>query len=852
LQGYSPEALQNISYDLANSAGVATDQDAGVTAQFYDTNTLDFTTNYVECLDVPLTDGLNTITIHASDLAGNTTTVTFSITLDYSSRINPPVVKLYWPQDGTLIANSTYTWRGWVDDPMAAVTAQLVDPNGDTNLLQGLVERDGKFWVENIPLTDGANALTLTVTDSAGNVAVTNILVYPGTVDLSIDTPPSDQLWNTTVTVNGAISDSANYTVWVNGRKAHLNGDQTWTATNVYLPAGGTALIQARAIPHSDSDKDGNGTGGTGGGPTTYDNLGNPASPAASNAESQANKPERLYVQMYLQPSSTTSDYWHDTDWYLDGTLYDDLVGKGDTCCDYNWTDGSGGSGSDSASGSVTGYSDGVQIDSSWSWTSQQTWPPSSWPFLVPGTQTASGDYDWPNFGPNIPPPSIYLEHCNISFPINTVVSGALRPFYETYLYWDSTENYRYTRIADVQYMLETGGKGLPGRRDLWNLSASATQWIPRAEGPKSVALDSQPISSQSIIIDGKRLGSDGQLWRTYAQCDTRDVTVHVPGVDYFTFNLLPQKYHPHITLIDTCTSPTSNLDTDTPEVCVGDLVYLSLDWDITPPTVIDTQQRWKLPPKLVNEFYEYSANCTSYRLNTDLWTNNPTWCWYVNKPGGRVLVWQSLHFSNGQYATIAADGNFTVYRPSIELEPLTPDQQDRYYTIDDENEVTCFLKLGENDESGKGTMRFVVDIRSKYSGAIGLTQLITADYSDWLGWVFSDERCDRGEWYSGPNDFPGGNYSVPNGFVSLDDGPNEVWVTPNIVSLSARDFVRFTPSCGIPVTLGILTWETVGVAQELLGSWPYWEITEDETTGPDGPDSSDEFPKWTINQGGQ
>jgi len=40
------------------------------------------------------------------------------------------------------------------------------------------------------------------------------------------------------------------------------------------LPAGGTALIQARAIPNSNNG--GNGTGRSGGGPVTYDNLGNP------------------------------------------------------------------------------------------------------------------------------------------------------------------------------------------------------------------------------------------------------------------------------------------------------------------------------------------------------------------------------------------------------------------------------------------------------------------------------------------------------------------------------------------------------------------------------------------------
>jgi hypothetical protein len=598
LQGYSPEALQYISYDLANSAGVATDQDAGVTAQFYDTNTLEFTTNYFECLDVPLTDGLNTITLHASDLAGNTTTVSFSVTLDYSSRTGPPVAKLYWPQNGSLIGNGTYTWRGWVDDPTATVTAQLADANGDTTTLQALVERNGNFWVENMPLMDGTNFLTLTMIDSAGHVAVTNILVYPSTVELVIDMPTSDQIWNTTVTVNGTISDSANYTVWVNGRKAHLNGDQTWTANNVYLPAGGTALIQARAIPNSDGG--GNGTGGSGGGPTSYANLGNPGSPTATDAESQVNKPERLYVQMYWLSLLSTSAHCHYTDCYLDGTLYDDMVNTGDDCCDYNWTDGSGGSGSQSSSWSLSGYDDGVEGGNSGSWTSQQTWPSSSWPFVfeVPGTQTASGDYDWPSFDPNIPPPSIYLEHCNIAFPINTILTDFVTPFHETYLSEDCTDNYRYTRVADVQYMLQTGGKGMPGRTDLWNLSASATQWKPRATGPESVTFDSQPIASQSIIIDGKGLGSDGRMWRTYAQCVTRDVTVHVPGVDYFTFNLAPQKYHPYITL-STVTTNNVNLDTNTPEVCVGQNVAFQLAFDPS-LSYLDLAGQWHLPDKFV------------------------------------------------------------------------------------------------------------------------------------------------------------------------------------------------------------------------------------------------------------
>jgi hypothetical protein len=356
-------------------------------------------------------------------------------------------------------------------------------------------------------------------------------------------------------------------------------------------------------------------------------------------------------------------------------------------------------------------------------------------------------------------------------------------------------------------------------------------------------------------------LGNDGHLFTVQSSGNEIVITLTAPSTSYYGALPLAQKYHPYITLSTATTN--ANLDTDTPEVCVGQQVTLTLS-DLPP-----YQQQvghWTLPQKYVNEAWQVTQwvvtdpitgagywnpyGSVNYRINPDLRTNLTTPCWYVNQPGGSVTAAWNLQFSNGQQVDVIAMGSFTVYRPSISLEALTPNQLDRYYTTDYANDMTCKLKLGANDDSGDGTMRFNVDIRSRYNGAIGLTQLITADYSNPL-YVFSDERCDRGEWYSGPNPFHGGNYSGPNGSVSLDDGPSDIWVTPNIVSLSCRDFVRFQPGGGIPVTLGVVTWETVGVAETLLIPSSEWRITEDETTGPDGPDGSDEFPKWTINQGG-
>ena len=99
IYGYCQESLSSINYDISNAIGVVTCQPAEITDRYYDTNIWSFTTNYFECLDVPLTNGLNTITIHATDLAGDTTTTNFNFTLDYSSKTNPPIMQITWPHE---------------------------------------------------------------------------------------------------------------------------------------------------------------------------------------------------------------------------------------------------------------------------------------------------------------------------------------------------------------------------------------------------------------------------------------------------------------------------------------------------------------------------------------------------------------------------------------------------------------------------------------------------------------------------------------------------------------------------------------------------------------------------------
>jgi len=251
LQGYSPKALTSISYDLTNAVGLATNQQTLILGQYYDTNSLELTTNYFQCFDIPLTNGPNTITLHATDLAGNTTTTNFTFILDYSSATNPPTVQLGWPQAGTKISGNSFTWRGQVSDPTAQVVAQIVNTNGMTNTVSGRVGRDGDFWIDSMPLSGGVNNLSLIVTDAAGNTSVKNIPVMQSSLVLTITSAGLGQA------VAGTISDT-NYTIWVNGIMATNNMDGTWIAPNPHLTLD-TPTVQVRAIPNWDN-------GGNGGG----------------------------------------------------------------------------------------------------------------------------------------------------------------------------------------------------------------------------------------------------------------------------------------------------------------------------------------------------------------------------------------------------------------------------------------------------------------------------------------------------------------------------------------------------------------------------------------------------------
>jgi len=220
-----------------------------VNHQHHDPLLFQFTTNYFTCYDIELALGTNWIVLRCEDLAGNTATNTFTFVFGLDQDTNPPVIRLDRPFDQYEASSDTVTARGQLDDPTAKVTAKI-SGGGNTNTVEGMVERDGYFWVEEIPLRPGTNNLLIKATDAAGNSSQTNVVVYKGNQIITIDPVPKDQLWNVAVTVTGKIDPI--HSLWVNGVRADVKTDGTWIATNVPVISpggGGTAVFEASTTP---------------------------------------------------------------------------------------------------------------------------------------------------------------------------------------------------------------------------------------------------------------------------------------------------------------------------------------------------------------------------------------------------------------------------------------------------------------------------------------------------------------------------------------------------------------------------------------------------------------------------
>jgi hypothetical protein len=173
--------------------------------------------------------GPNIITVTATDAAGNTAQVVLTVTYDNT----PPVVNLTGPtsQPTYYTGSPSVTLSGTSSDNVSVGTVSWSNAaSGGSGSAVGTTS-----WSAPVPLTPGTNLVTITVVDSAGNIATRTITVIQDTLPptIAITTPASAATWNSTTTplnLGGTASDNIGVVSvkWVNSATG-FNGTATGT-----------------------------------------------------------------------------------------------------------------------------------------------------------------------------------------------------------------------------------------------------------------------------------------------------------------------------------------------------------------------------------------------------------------------------------------------------------------------------------------------------------------------------------------------------------------------------------------------------------------------------------------------
>jgi hypothetical protein len=807
VQGTANEGLNHVSYDLVNGNGTWLHEAGLVLPEVVDEATFDPIAWPFQLFDVELAPGVNSLTLRATDLAGNTATLPLNYTLDLSGDTTPPGITLRWPLDGAEIASDTLDLRGQVDDACASVTVSGLTPEP----VVGLVERNGQFWVEGLPLRPGANVLTLTATDAAGNVRSQTLTVNRSSVTLTIHEPSEAELARARLTVTGTISE-AGYAVWVNGVRASLTPDGTvwaWRAEAVPLGEGGTAVLQARAIPLSHH----NGAG-DGGGPAGSTAQGNPADSTARDTELQRDRPARLYVGSYFEHLTHILPRGY-ADWRIETTEMH-----------VRW-------------GSEDGIRRLTTQDPQYGVTQTvQTWPAYDDQGIGIGCVPPAGNC------PECEPESyryfwaLPTEYCNVA---------------DVQFQWNYFRPDNYVRFARTTMLLDTGGKARPLRRNLFALWAAAyAPQDPRLKPPYTDATQRQHTMtriepSDQIRVLGWPLGRDGYLYVSLPDGVTVEVTPKAPGRFYY-FEVSATKHRLVLT------ADGQDLESTVPEFCVGERVDFKAR--LEPPVDAAVLQpssgvaQWVLPGKFVNEAWQgerwvgvwpgvYLApyGSVNYRVNPALLRRWDTSCWYVNKPGGPVRFGAGLQFKNGQYAIVTGRGKIEIYRPSATLMHLKAGGARIVYGFPYNSVNLDFPEFQLNAR-----------ISTRYLGVANWAQLVRCDrVSDILSTGYRQNT--HGEYWL-DNTYPYSQDDLidnTNTDTLMRDSPQFAFIATLVLEDYFKTYLIFKPANGLPseniyVTLKKIEWQWNAAVVDPWGSgnvqfsWDAPMPVEQD---------SDEFPEW-------
>lgn len=846
VHGYANEELSKISFSVQNSAGTFSDGLTVVRAPVIDPATQTLQVPF-RCLDIDLAPGNNHIFVHAWDKAGNEAIREVVYALDYSGVTQGPAILSQWPLDGAQLSGNTFTLRGYVDDPTATIHVTIA-AGGAATERDAIVERDGLFWLENLPLNSGANQVTLSLQNAAGFETISSFTVYRSALQIGIDPVSPPMLYNRTTTVTGTITEDAPYTVWVNGVRATMQSGGLWSAQKVPVNEGGTATFHATAIPNTQNE--GNGTPAPPNTPLNNVASQNPTASGAADTADDEEKPSIVLLKTYNQSDSEScEDCWDpcDPDYGFSGYV----LNSGSV--NYERTKGGKLTWSRTTHWCETHDDPDPDISKVSTYEYEAEWDADDkcrWRARDDGGEWSGWDESGYAGCPPPPGPWVHVDYSD---------SAVAEPF-------DATFKFSYNAQTEVE--LHTGGKSKAKQSHLFSISAyiGVHEWFPFQEpnGPLTVGALGEA-------------GLDGRLYRVLPDGEVMSATVEAPGSTSYGFGVSQTK---HIATLRANGQPMKEKEV-TPETtfCVGQSIVFTLDFDPRLTRLESKDTIWNLTGTFANAeatsisvatesgvqrvpmfracypnipliIPDYSPvpgpDCEAYFIHDPLLRQDSTGAWWYDKGINSAGCTMSLEFKNGQTVQVLRIGKFEVKRPTASLQPP---ETAAYFVVRDLGfwiiGRRSHLSLGD-DQTGAGAMRFGAQVTSDlFSGQAAWTQLVTVDSS----LAYCSHCLDNVE-FEGQSFVASEKYKSEHPELNfentsvLEDQPGQKYYSVNRLQMSFTCYLRFKPTGGIWVTLGVTSWNIHGEAK--YSSTTGWSLIQNTINPPTTLTDSTAFPFWT------
>ena len=196
---------------------------------------------------VPLLVGSNIVTVTARDAAGNTSTDVLTITR--TADAVAPVVAITTPTSATTFSTSatTRTVGGTASDANGINQVTWVNSAGGSGTATGTTS----WSAANVALSVGANVITVTARDTAGNTSTDVITITRDSTApvVTITGPTANTTHATrasTLALSGTASDSVGVTqvTWSNSRggSGTASGTNSWSVASVALSSGSNVI----------------------------------------------------------------------------------------------------------------------------------------------------------------------------------------------------------------------------------------------------------------------------------------------------------------------------------------------------------------------------------------------------------------------------------------------------------------------------------------------------------------------------------------------------------------------------------------------------------------------------------